>query len=242
MVTKQDVIESIKRTTATNNGKPLGVRAFYRETGIKETDWLGKYWARWGDALQESGFNRNQLQEKLNSEFVLSKLAGLIREKRAFPPKGDLMLKRHQDPSFPSVVTLRRFAGSKQKLIHATIAYCQKQGGYDDVIDICEKYSDRTTKKKDQQISEKQTVIGFVYLRKSGRYYKIGKTNATGRRDREIGIQMPDKYEKIHEISTDDPSGIEAYWHKRFAEKRKNGEWFDLAADDVKAFKRRRYM
>ena len=84
--------------------------------------------------------------------------------------------------------------------------------------------------------------IGFVYLVKSGRFYKIGKSNAAGRRKYELALQLPERVVTVHVIRTDDPSGIEVYWHKRFDAQRKNGEWFDLNADDVAAFKRRKFM
>jgi hypothetical protein len=90
--------------------------------------------------------------------------------------------------------------------------------------------------------SRVEETLGYVYLLKSGRFYKIGRTNAAGRRERQLAIQLPEKASNVHSIKTHDPVGIEDYWHRRFSDRRKNGEWFELTAEDVASFKRRKFM
>lgn len=87
---------------------------------------------------------------------------------------------------------------------------------------------------------------GFVYLLvtelRSGKRYKVGRTEAVPRRHRQIALEIPETPDTVHVIATDDPVGIEAYWHHRFEAKRTNGEWFALSPADVRAFKRRKFM
>ena len=70
-----------------------------------------------------------------------------------------------------------------------------------------------------------------------GKYHKIGRSSCAEKRAFELRILLPEKLELIHKVKTDDPVGIERYWHERFKDKHKNGEWFDLSADEVKALK-----
>lgn len=71
---------------------------------------------------------------------------------------------------------------------------------------------------------------------RSGKFHKIGRSNDPGRRRYEIGTKTPEPAELVHELRTDDPVGIERYWHNRFAEKHSNGEWYKLTRRDVRAF------
>ena len=240
---KQQILNEIKRTAAENGGVPLGRLRFFTETGIKESDWRGRYWVRWSEAVREAGFAPNKKTKAYDDAFLFGKLIGVIRELNGFPVFAELKMKKQQDKTFPEPKTFQA-RGTKQELIAQVINYCRTQSGMDDVIQICEAAvgSGRSSIDDDKDITTGIVQDGFVYLLKYGRNYKIGRSNAFGRRERELAIQLPEKANTVHVIRTDDPVGIEAYWHKRFESKHKNGEWFELDSQDVKTFRRRKFM
>ncbi len=86
------ILEEIRRTAAANGGVPLGRARFTSETGIKESDWLGIHWARWGDAVREAGLAPNQLQAAYDRAELLDKYAKLATELGRLPANGDLRL------------------------------------------------------------------------------------------------------------------------------------------------------
>ncbi|MGD0899234.1 MAG: GIY-YIG nuclease family protein [Thermoguttaceae bacterium] len=237
---KADIIELIRQTAKENGGQPLGQQRFESETGVRLSDWRGKHWARWGDALREAGFTPNRMATACPDEDLLERYAQLARELNRLPTGFDLRLKASNCPGFPAHNTFAR-PGSKSTFVERLLDFCRERQGYEDIVQLCETHAPNS--KPPSQESEAQDVeIGFVYLLKSGRFCKIGMTNSSGRRQYELAIQLPEKVKRIHVIRTDDPGGIEAYWHKRFAEKRRNGEWFELSAADVAPFKRRKFM
>lgn len=231
--TKQDILNAIQTTAKENGGVPLGRERFIKETGISEYQ-INKFWPRWSEAQQEAGFEPNTLNAAHDLDFLKESFISLIREIGRFPTSPDLRFKRHQDPNFPDSKTFDRLGGKNEK-IQKIIEYAE-QKGYSDVVSICAPILENA--KNDTEDVGSGEAIGEVYLFKSGRYYKIGKTNDTVRRGTELRIQLPEKLDLVHSIKTDDPSGIEAYWHRRFESKRMNGEWFDLNAADIKVFKR----
>jgi hypothetical protein len=241
-IDKQHILNEIKRVAKAHCGKAPGKQKFTNETGIKESDWYPQHWLRWSDALRESGLSPNEMETAWSSDVLLEKYISLIRELKHIPVVGELRRRSTKDPDFPSDTAFRRFGG-KTKLLTAIIEYCKQRVGYDDIVEVCARVANESQRPlRDDRESLVQEVVGFVYLMKFGRHYKIGKTNAVGRRERELAIQLPEKSNTVHVIKTDDPTGIEVYWHRRFGAKRGNGEWFELTAEDSKAFKRRNFM
>ena len=238
---KQHILNEIKRTAEVNGGVALGRERFQKETGIKQSDWYGKYWIKWNDVIEEAGYSPNSWGSSYDEAHLIQQLIEFIREIKHFPIQAELKMKARNDKSFPNEKTFFDRFGGKANLASKVIEYCREHSGYDDVIEICESL-DVKLKNSINTIETEEVDFGYVYLIKSGRFYKIGRSKSVGRREYELSIQLPEKTSKIHTIATDDPVGIEAYWHKRFESKRKNGEWFELTQEDIKAFKRRKFM
>jgi hypothetical protein len=221
-----------------NGGKPLGEIAFRRETGIGQHVWFGKYWARWGDALLEAGYEANKMVVAYADDFLYAKLAQVVLYYQKTPVKAELSIyKKNVDPDFPSFNVFIRHFHKVTDMWANLYDWASKDGEYSEVI----KYL------PSKRIELSNIVISrmkddYVYLFKCGNFYKIGRTGNVDRRYQEIKTQMPSRMEEIHRILTDDSIGIESYWHKRFDGKRRNGEWFELNAQDVAAFRRRKFQ
>lgn len=240
---KEHILREVRRLAEENGGTPVGVERFEKATGITEAIWRGRYWARWGDAIREAGFEPNTWQSKVyDDESLVRMLAVLVREFGYFPTTPDLRMRRQVDKNIPNDKVFTSRLGTREQRIAKVLAFTDANPEFSDVGAICARLAGTTQVSTDALPDADLPVTGVVYLIRMAEYYKIGRTNDVDRRTRELRIQLPVKEELVHTIETDDPSGIEAYWHKRFATRNANGEWFRLLADDVAAFKRRTYM
>jgi hypothetical protein len=240
-VDKQYILDEIRRTAKQNGGIPLGRQRFFNETGIRENDWSGRYWVRWSDAVREAGYEPNTKQMAIEDTFLLRKLAELVRDLGHYPVAAELRMKARQQADFPSHNTFSRF-GRKPEVAAAIVNWCETNAGWEDVEAICAEHAIDAEALEIAEDTIEVSEMGYVYLLKSGKYYKIGRSNAPGRREYELAIQLPEPAVTLHVIKTDDPVGIEKYWHQRFASYRKNGEWFELDRQCVSAFRRRKSM
>ena len=236
---KEYILNEIKRTAEKNNGLPLGRRRFYLETGIKESDWMGKIWVKWSDATKEAGYGTNKMTEAISDEILLDKYISFVQEIGHIPTVPELRIKSSKNNDFPNHNTFTKY-GTKKDLILKALEYSRKNIKYQAGTIILQSGIDAI--KSIENKTEINSENGYVYLIKFGDEYKIGSSNDVERRFREIKTQMPYEGKIIHTINTGDPDGIELYWHNYFKDKRLKGEWFKLSLKDISYFKKRKLM
>jgi hypothetical protein len=238
-MTKDEILSEIRRRGQRNGGS-LSMRSFCRETGVPEKQIVGNYWATWNKAIEEAGLRPQAFARPPSDErAVLEAVAQLIQRLGHWPTENELRLERRRDISFPSLKVVR-WRNKAQALSRSLAMHCAERADLTIAAAIA---SERVQSEPVTTATTRISIQGYVYMMRSGRRYKIGHTNSPSRRHREVRLDLPDPTLVVHSIETDDPTGIEAYWHQRFRAKRvRDTEFFTLDASDVAAFKRRKFQ
>ncbi len=240
------ILSEIKRTATQNGGKPVGMKRFQTETGIAEHEWRGSYWARWGDAVSEAGFAPLEWNTGLSVDTILGLMAKIVRQYGRYPTFSEILIEKKNNEQIPTPRALSRKLGPKADAIVKVRVFCSSRPEYSDVFAILANEtnnSDSADEREYQFGLMKSKPAGYIYMVKSGKLYKIGCSENHWRRKSELHKQTSEGITEIHTISAiDDAPGIEKYWHNRFQDKRRHGEWFDLSPEDIRAFKKRKSM
>src|SRR5258708_7976832 len=158
--TKRHVLAEIKRLAGAN-GSPPGKRLFERETGIREADWFPALWLRWGDALQEAGYDRNKMVEVVDDDILLKQYALLAQRLGRLPIQGELIREAKANPSFPGEKSYRRFGG-KAGLVSAVASFSKTRASFPDVVAMCAAQLTVNGARVDED--QKPASVAFVYL------------------------------------------------------------------------------
>lgn len=208
---KKSIIETYHDLVKKHGGKPIGQRVFKRETGFPHYYWQGGFWRSWSAFQEDAGYEHNNPTLKIPDEDLLRPFAELVIKMSEVPTEADLLLKRKEDSHFPSAKAYRRW-GSRDSLLEKVAECCEGKEQFAPVLNLLR---EGISNSRERHI-ESFNIKGFVYILRSGKSYKLGRSNAVGRRLRELAIQLPQKPDVVHVIETDDHESIEKYWHSRF--------------------------
>lgn len=75
----------------------------------------------------------------------------------------------------------------------------------------------------------------YIYVLKSGDFYKIGRTAKLDERIKRLSIQLPFPVKLVMAYEVRDAVFEEDFWHTELEDKRVNGEWFELSENDIAA-------
>jgi len=176
------------------------------------------------------------MARKTDDEAIFRALVEVMKYLGKFPTVSEYQLFRRDNDGLPSDPVIYR---SRSRRLEVLAGFRDWLSAHPECNDVAQYVPENL--RSEPAVAGKAT-DGFVYLIKSGAHFKVGRSDEIERRGKEIRIALPDKASLVHTIRTDDPSGIESYWHRRFADRRANGEWFKLSLSDVAAFKKRRFQ
>lgn len=178
------------------------------------------------------------MQEGYDTDRLLEVYCLAARHFRKAPTRDELQMFCYQNEGFPEKTVFHRRFGGMGQLRGAARTWATENDDFADVVPLLPEWTEPVKPAAPSEVIQE----GFVYLLRSGDHYKIGRSDNVEKRIKQITIAMPQNVTLVHAIRTDDPPGIEAYWHRRFTDRRANGEWFKLTAADLRAFKRRTFQ
>lgn len=158
MVEKDEILSEIRRLAEENGEKPLGRNRFFEATGIREADWLGRYWARWGDAVEEAGFHPNAMQARTDDQEAIRQLALETRRLGHFPTLAEMRMQRLVDKSLPSNGVYERL-GPKATLVARLAAFCEEDSDYQDVLGSFRHFSNPATPRATRTANRESAVL-----------------------------------------------------------------------------------
>ena len=176
--TKQRILDEIRRCAVANGDRPLGIDRFEQETGIAVRDWAGRYWARWGDAVSEAGFEPNGMQDrKHDDELLCQHLAVMTQELGHFPTSRELRMRRLTDPEFPNDKVFSNRIGNRAQQISATMQFAESRNEFAGAYAICRSLIQASMPVNDpvDEADGSGGHDGYVYLLRAGKTYKIGR-------------------------------------------------------------------
>ncbi len=239
LVTKNEIIALIRKLANDTGGVPPGQKKFATDTGIKHHLWRGKIWLNWTDALAEAGFESLEWTAAFSDEFLLSKASELAKKLGHFPSYTEIKFEGFNNANFPSSGPFKN-RWSMSELAEAIMKYAELDNNHELFGYAREYLAGKPNKNATIAEVESGSAKGHVYMQKIGDKFRIGQTNSIVGRYRQVQMETPTQVEYVHTILTDDPMGVERYWHRRFEALKLpiKGDWFALKASDIAAFKR----
>ena len=231
---RDDILAAYRQfAQSTADDRPPGMNQFLRAyPEVSQHAFRSGFWRTWRSFQTEAGVAPNTINARHPDQEVVASLARLARTLDRVPSSDDVAFARRHDKSFPSDGAIRTRASTLPKRAELLRAFCEQNTDWQDVLSLLPAAVDR-----DRAPVSVGKIMGYVYLMKDGSRFKIGHTNSVGRREAEAATWLINA-RIIHDISTDDPEGVERYWHRRFEPKSIEREWFALDAVDVAAFRR----